>query len=197
MLLCVSRFDRQKRLVLAVEALAALDERVDSATLGRTRLVIAGGYDDALRESALALDEVRSRASRLGVLDRVELLKSPAESVMRDLLTRCRCVIYTPDDEHFGFVPLEAMAAGRPVVAARSGGPLETIRDGETGLLCAGTPDAFADAIARLLLRPEDAERMGRAGREWVAEHFSHTAFAQRLTEIVEELAASVDRRPR
>jgi alpha-1,3/alpha-1,6-mannosyltransferase len=196
MLLCISRFDRRKRLRLAVEALAALAQRLDAATFGRARLVIAGGYDYGLRESALALDELKSHASGLGVLDRVEFLKSPTQAVIRNLLSRCCCVIYTPDDEHFGLVPLEAMAAGRPVIAVRSGGPLETIRDGETGLLCSGTPDAFADAIAWLLLHPEDSERMGTAGRDRVAAHFSRRSFAERLTEVVEELAASSDRRP-
>jgi glycosyltransferase involved in cell wall biosynthesis len=195
-LLCISRFDRRKRLGLAVEALAALAQRLDPATFARTRLVIAGGYDPALREPALALGELRSLASELGVLDRVEFSKSPKEPLMRDLLSRCCCVIYTPEEEHFGLVPLEAMAAGRPVVAVRSGGPLETIRDGETGLLCSGTPDAFADAIAQLLRHPEDSERMGRAGRDWVDAHFSRRAFAERLTEIVEELVISGDRRP-
>ena len=194
-MLCISRFDRRKRLVLAVEALAALAHRLDSATFGQTRLVIAGGYDRALREPALALGELKSLARELGVLDRVSFLKSPPESVIRDLLSRCCCVIYTPEEEHFGLVPLEAMAAGRPVIAVHSGGPLETIRDGETGLLCSGTPDAFADAIAQMLLHPEDTERMGRAGRDWVAAHFSRHSFAERLTEIVEELATSDDGR--
>ena len=53
----------------------------------------------------------------------------------------------------------------------------------------------LADAIASILLHPENSERMGRAGREWVAAHFSRRSFAERLTEIVEELAASGDRR--
>jgi alpha-1,3/alpha-1,6-mannosyltransferase len=183
--------------VRAVEALSKLSAHLDSETFARIRLVIAGGYDGGLRESALALDELKSRAAELGLLDRIQFVESPTESTIRDLLAQCRCVIYTPDDEHFGLVPLEAMAAGRPVIAAHSGGPLETIRDGETGLLCDGTPDAFANAIASLLLHPEVSELMGRAGRSRVAEHFSRHSFNKRLTEIVEELATPGDRRLR
>jgi len=189
MLLCVSRFERRKGLWLAVEAFAALADRIDHALYERVRLVVAGGYDASLRESALAYDELASSAARHGLSARVRLVKSPSDAVLRDLLQRCRCVIYTPEHEHFGLVPLEAMAAGRPVIATRSGGPAETILDQRTGLLCDATPAAFADAIARLLSDSETCERMGRAGRERVAAAFSLESFSNRLTQIVAELA--------
>jgi alpha-1,3/alpha-1,6-mannosyltransferase len=195
MLLCVSRFDRRKRLRLAVEAFAALADRVDRQIIERLRLVVAGGFDASLSESALAWNELESLAVRLGLSDRVQLLKSPGDEVRRDLLRRCRCVIYTPEDEHFGLVPLEAMAAGRPVIAARSGGPMETIRDQQTGLLCDATPEAFADAIARLMSDLGECERMGRAGRDRVAANFSLEGFSNRLTQIVEDLANGSERR--
>jgi alpha-1,3/alpha-1,6-mannosyltransferase len=60
-------------------------------------------------------------------------------------------------NEHFGMVPLEAMAAQRPVVACASGGPVESIVDGVTGYLCPPMPGAFADAAARLLQDPDGA----------------------------------------
>jgi len=189
MLLCVSRFERRKRLGLAVEAFAALADRIDRALFDRVRLVVAGAYDDSSRESSLALSELEATTARCGLSDRVRLVKSPSDDVRHDLLSRCRCVIYTPEDEHLGLVPLEAMAAGRPVIAARSGGPAETILDRETGLLCDATPAAFADALARLLSDPEMCERMGRAGRERVAAAFSLESFSTRLTQIVDELA--------
>lgn len=49
------------------------------------------------------------------------------------LLAACTAVVYTPTNEHFGIVPLEAMAHGRPVVACNSGGPRESIEHGATG----------------------------------------------------------------
>ena len=49
------------------------------------------------------------------------------------LLAACTAVVYTPTNEHFGIVPLEAMAHGRPVVACNSGGPRESIEHGTTG----------------------------------------------------------------
>lgn len=45
-------------------------------------------------------------------------------------------LLYTPDREHFGIVPLESMQMGLPVIAVNSGGPTETIAHKETGFLC-------------------------------------------------------------
>lgn len=69
------------------------------------------------------------------------------------LLAACRALLYSPQNEHFGITPLEAMAASRPVIACNSGGPLESIRDGVTGFLVEPEPGAFADAMAPLLVK--------------------------------------------
>ena len=59
-----------------------------------------------------------------------------------------------PGEEDFGIVPLEAQACGRPVVALGRGGALETVIDGETGMLVdEPTAEAFADGIARAMRR--------------------------------------------
>jgi len=63
-------------------------------------------------------------------------------------------------NEHFGMVPLEAMAAQRPVIACASGGPMESILDGVTGYLCSPTPSAFADAAALFLQNPAGASKL-------------------------------------
>ena len=79
------------------------------------------------------------------------------------MFAACRAVIYTPGAEHFGYVPLEAMAAGRPVVAVNHGGPTETVIHDRTGLLCEPEPEAFATALATLVTRVDVAREMGRA----------------------------------
>ena len=65
-----------------------------------------------------------------------------------ELLAQCLCVIYTPEDEHFGIVPLEAMAAGKPVLACNSGGPVESIVDGVTGILCAPVAEVSKASVS-------------------------------------------------
>jgi glycosyltransferase involved in cell wall biosynthesis len=74
--------------------------------------------------------------------------------------------------ETFGMVALEAMAMGRPVVAARSGGLGELVVDGETGVLVPpGDAPALRDAIAGLLAEPARREALGRAGTERAASY--------------------------
>jgi alpha-1,3/alpha-1,6-mannosyltransferase len=170
--------------------LALLRERLSSNAFVHLRLVIAGGYDDRLRENRETLLDLQELVQRHRLEEHVIFMRSCTESERLALLSRCRCVVYTPANEHFGFVPVEAMAAGRPVVAGASGGPLETVRHEQTGLLCCPTPQAFADALARLIADPVAAERMGQAGRLHVARNFSLAAFGTRLEAIVQELVA-------
>ena len=90
-------------------------------------------------------------------------------------------VLYTPSNEHFGIVPLEAMAAGRPVIACNSGGPRESVRHGETGYLCEAEPEDFAAAMLRLLADKAATARMGEAARLHACTNFSRSAFGASL----------------
>jgi alpha-1,3/alpha-1,6-mannosyltransferase len=97
--------------------------------------------------------------------------------------------VYTPQHEHFGIVPLEAMAAARPVIACNSGGPTESVVHGTTGLLCEPSAVAFADAYGQLL-DAKAAAAMGAAARSHVVERFSRASFGAALSAKVQELAA-------
>jgi phosphatidylinositol alpha-1,6-mannosyltransferase len=75
--------------------------------------------------------------------------------------------------EGLGIVFLEAQAAGLPVVVGRSGGAVDTVRDGVTGFVVDPLdPQAVATALVTLLGEPERAHAMGLAGRAWVGENW-------------------------
>jgi alpha-1,3/alpha-1,6-mannosyltransferase len=188
LLLSINRYERKKDLGLVIEALALLRERLPHDVFASLRLVIAGSYDHRRREHRDTFRDLQVRVQQRHLAEHIVFLRSCTESERLALLAHCRCVVYTPANEHFGFVPVEAMAAGRPVVAVASGGPLETVQHERTGLLCHPTPQAFAEALARLIMNPVAAERMGQAGRLHVARNFSLAAFGTRLEAIIQEL---------
>jgi glycosyltransferase involved in cell wall biosynthesis len=74
------------------------------------------------------MDSLREKAA-----PNVEFLGRVSDGELAELYSRCQALIF-PQEEDFGIVPLEAMAAGRPVIAYRGGGALETVAEGETGL---------------------------------------------------------------
>jgi|SRR5581483_9269435 alpha-1,3/alpha-1,6-mannosyltransferase len=195
MLLSLNRFVRYKNIGLALEALAALRSSVSPALFDRVTLVLAGGMDPCVDENAEVLKELRSRARELGIAARVVFKPSCSEAERLRLLSTCRCLVYTADAEHFGYGIVEAMAARRPVVAVKSGRPLEIVVDGVTGFLAPPAAEAFAAAIARLVSDPAAADHMGEAGRRRVRGQFSLAAFAERLEAIVRDVVSPADRR--
>lgn len=177
---CVNRFQREKNASLAIETLARLRTLIPSTLFARVRLIVAGGHDGTFDALATHRD-LRALAERLGVASQVEFLLSPSDEQRMDLLERCRILVHTHPGEHFGLAPVEAMAAGRAVIAAGRGGPLETVVHGRTGFLCAPEPQAFARAAAGLLLDFEKARRMGAAARDHIRDHFTLERFGAGL----------------
>lgn len=94
--------------------------------------------------------------------------------------------------EPFGLVAVEAMAAGKPVVASRSGGLRDIVRDGDTGILTeAGDVPGLATAIARLLDDPALAAAMGARGRRVVEEEYDWRRVIERhYLPLLEELVS-------
>lgn len=186
--LSINRFERKKNLQLAISAFALLrsleSTGLDYSSSGAT-LTIAGGYDKRLKENVEYLDELKQLAENEGVLNRIKFVTSCSTAERNALLSECLCVLYTPENEHFGIVPLEAMAAQKPVIACNSGGPKETIEHEVTGFLCEPNPIEFSKCMGKFLSDPDLAEKMGKAARLHVTEKFSTTTFGKQLNQYV------------
>ncbi|VDM51418.1 unnamed protein product [Toxocara canis] len=89
------------------------------------------------------------------VSDLVEFIDSPTEAEKFALYRQCDTVLYTPPNEHFGIVPIEALEQRRPVIVCNSGGPAETVLEGITGSKIE-FPDGrlLAEAMEQHMLRP-------------------------------------------
>lgn len=188
LVLSINRFERKKNLRLVVDAFSLVHEQHPNA-----RLVITGGYDERVQENVDYCNELKQLVEELELMDSVVFWVNCSQSEKRVLLDRCRVLVYTPADEHFGIVPIEAGAARKPCVCCNSGGPLETIVDGETGMLCEPTALQFAQAIEMFVndatSGAEMSQRFGRQARARVERMFSRVSFGENLEHICEEMA--------
>ncbi len=101
------------------------------------------------------------------------------------LMAACDIFVLPAPAEPFGLVLLEAMAMGKPVIAANAGGPCEIVVHGQTGLLFEpGNPQSLAAAMADLLNNPEKAKAMGAAGRKRFEDHFTAARMAAQIAAI-------------
>jgi glycosyltransferase involved in cell wall biosynthesis len=152
--LSVNRLDRAKRIDLLIEA--AKVER-------SLRVVVVGEGPDRARLEQLAAEAT----------GRIEFAGRVDDERLADLYARCLAVYYAPLDEDFGLVPYEAFLSEKPVVTTTdAGGPLEIVRDRETGVVVAPEPTELARACAYLAAHADEARAWGRAGK----------AIAERIT---------------
>jgi glycosyltransferase involved in cell wall biosynthesis len=120
------------------------------------------------------------RANEQGLANSVRFVGRIARDELPDYFALCSMYLHSSVYEGFGRVMVEAAAAGRAVVATRTAGALDIVRDDETGLLCpVRSPESFAAAVLKLLSDPDRAHAMGNAARSWVQQQFD----PDRLTE--------------
>nr|XP_009674773.1 PREDICTED: alpha-1,3/1,6-mannosyltransferase ALG2 [Struthio camelus australis] len=146
---------------------------------------MAGGYDKRVLENVEHYEELRSITTELSISDKVTFLRSFSDEQKISLLSNSVCVLYTPSEEHFGIVPLEAMYMRCPVIAVNSGGPLESILNNVTGFLCDPLPTQFSEAMEKFVRDPLLKDTMGAAGRARVMEKFSSEAFSEQLYQYI------------
>lgn len=204
----INRYERKKGIHIAILALAQMKRDMPAKAFDRLHLVVVGGYDTRVAENVEHYEELLQLARSNGLVPSTDLgsdvtallpafphsdtsiittggsvtfIRSCSDAQKAYLLRATSAVLYTPSNEHFGIVPLEAMAAYRPVIAVASGGPLESIVHESTGFLCEATPAGFAAAMTKIVNAPGQVAVMGRAGHAHVLARFSRQAFTQQL----------------
>ena len=154
-LIYVTRLKRYKRVDLPITAVARL-----RAEFPGLRLFVTGSGD---HEAAL-----RQLAASLGVADAVEFTGFVSEKRKHELLQQAWLGVQTSTIEGWGLGVIEAGACGTPTVASNSPGLVESVREGETGVLVPhGDLDALVAALRRLLADHAERNRLGANAREW------------------------------
>ena len=149
-----------------------VDLAIAAARRAKVPLTVVGDGPERARLEASAGSDIRF----LGWCTNEEI---------RDLY-RSTIAALLPGEEDFGIVPLEAQACGRPVIALKSGGALETVVDGETGILVEPGEEALADGMRRAAATAWDPERIRRH-----ADRFSRDRFAAEVMHVVGETMAA------
>jgi len=168
LLLFVGRLAREKGVPLLLEVAAALPE---------VWLLLVG--DGPERQ------DLQAQAQRLGLGERVVFAGELDHGHVVDALYACDLFVFPSQTETLGLAVLEAMAAGRVVVAVQGGAMPDIVRDGETGRVVPPEPEALRRAIANLLAAPEQRHAWGARAQA--------AAAAYRQDRVLEQLLGVYD----
>lgn len=172
--LYAGRHNYEKGLDILLHAWQRVQRQVPEA-----RLLVAGDGPLAPQMAALA--------AALGLDGTVTLLGPRGD--IPDLMARADVFVLPSRFDGLSNVLLEAMAAGLPCIASRVSGSLDVIVDGESGLLVPPEePEALAEALLRLLARPAEALRLGRAARARVMAHYERETQMRRLVGLYQHV---------
>jgi len=159
--LIVSALTPFKRIDLAIEAFNKL---------GRRLIIIGDGNQRKILESMAKKN--------------IEFLGRKSDEVVQEYIQNCRSFIF-PGEEDFGITPVEAMAAGKPVLAYGVGGVLETVKAGETGeFFSHPTSDSLIQGLTRLMLN-EKAYNYKKIRKQ--AEKFDEAVFEEKIRKVVKK----------
>jgi glycosyltransferase involved in cell wall biosynthesis len=164
----------EKRVTAAIDAVARVSEP-------RPTLHWIGNVGDPNY-----IDQCRRAAKDMSV--ELKLSIGVSEEELADELRRSKVMIYAPRLEPFGYAPLEAAAAGVPVVALAEGGIRETVIDGVTGLLVDESRE-LAPALDSLLVDERTAARLGQQARQSVASLWNLSESVLRVEEHLTAVA--------
>lgn len=175
-ILSVGRFVRKKGLDVLIQAFAAVVE-----VCPKLDLIIAGDGEELTRCKSLALQlGIDHKTFFVGTVDRKKVI---------ELLIGCEIFVLPSRKEPFGIVILEAMAAGKPVIATNVGGVAEIVKHLESGFLVESeSPAALAQAINLLLKDKTLRKRISHRGYRFVRNHFSWKKITEKYIKAYENV---------
>lgn len=181
-ILMVGQFERRKRHQDAIRAVALLKPEFP-----HVRLELVGNTFDETY-----LNDLRALTHQLGLDDNVEFL-GPRTDVM-DLMRRASALVLCSESEAFGWVIVEAMSVGLPVVASAVDGPRQIIEQEKSGLLVAvGDVQGYASQIRRILTNAELSASLAGCARTTVEGKYSAYTMVQRIRQVYRELTHQED----
>lgn len=205
--LSINRFERKKNIELAINS---FNKYITDTNDNNQSIIIAGGYDSQNTENFEYLNEliqlcqdlnldyklIKQGDDQLASLQnppKVIFLPSISSSLKDSLILNCDLLLYTPKNEHFGIVPLEAMKLGKLVLADNSGGPLETIlnygddKANYTGFTVDSTIENWNDVLKFVKdLKDDDLVKISDRCKLRVEQNFSFNSLKLNLQNVLD-----------
>jgi glycosyltransferase involved in cell wall biosynthesis len=175
-----SRIDRMKRQEYAI---SAFEQFLRMSKDKGYKLILSGTLSKRYRSSEEYYSTLKAMRAR-----NVVFRLNPSDAQVRSLYANCTALLFTPVNEDFGIVPLEAMASGKAVIAVDEGGPRETVLQGRTGFLV-DSPSGMARKMLFLAGHRSIAEEMGRQGRRRVERVYSWGNFFKGFDALARRVA--------
>jgi glycosyltransferase involved in cell wall biosynthesis len=172
-----SRIAPEKNFEMAIEAFKKFKRKHKE-----WKFVIAGSLDRNRPEHVAYYNKIKEMLGGDGKI----MLNLPTEKIV-ELYSDCLCVLYTPVNEDYGLIPLEAFASYKPCIAINEGGPKELVRK-DAGYLVNNSAE-MEEKMDYLAEHGEEAERMGKVARRYVEEEFSWKRFLKRFGEVCLKLS--------
>jgi len=174
-ILNVGRLWQDKRVEEIIEVLPHLPAEI--------KLCQVGGGSEKYKKKLLDL------AKRLKVSDRVIFAGETPYNEMIKFYSRCFCVVQDTMEEDFGYVPIEAMACGKPVICRNEGGYKETVADGKTGFLF-NSKNQLVEKISTLFSDTSMYRRVAKKARVYVKKNFELRDRMKDLEELIKNQAS-------
>ncbi|GAC1466461.1 MAG: glycosyltransferase family 1 protein [Ktedonobacteraceae bacterium] len=155
-------------------------------------LLVGGETTEADSRATPEIGILQHLAAELAITEHVSFVGKRQQDILHNYYSAGNVAVTTPWYEPFGLTPLEGMACGRPVIGSAVGGITYTIADGETGFLVPPSdPQAVADRLYQLLMKPERCTQMGQAARVRVEREFTWEIVAKRTSVLYEAVIAA------
>jgi glycosyltransferase involved in cell wall biosynthesis len=156
-----------------------------AARVANTHLLVIGG--DLFHDRPHYQAELQAYAEDLAIGRITHFLGHRAD--IAEVVSALDVFVHCTDEEPLGRAIMEAMSLERPVVAVRSGGPMELIVDGESGLLAPPKNTyALADRAVQALKDRDLAERLGKAARQRIEAHFRPEQTARLIEQVYQDV---------
>uniref|UniRef100_A0A7E4UTS7 Alpha-1,3/1,6-mannosyltransferase ALG2 n=1 Tax=Panagrellus redivivus TaxID=6233 RepID=A0A7E4UTS7_PANRE len=183
--LSMNRFWPEKRLDIIVEAAEILKSQKY-----RPIIKLAGSVMPHIPESRIYYELLQKMVEEKGLQDIIEFVPSPTEEQKFELFRECDSALYTPPNEHFGIVPIEALEQRRPVIVIDSGGPAETVIEDVTGTKIAAPcgkllAEAMRNHIKRKTWIELDVDEHYQFHKKRFEEQFSLIGFGARIDDAL------------